>query len=844
MNRIRIIAAVTFLILSLHAAFAERINGTYKGANLAEALTDISKKSSRVKINFIYDKLETYPVSCSFDDASPIEAIRTCIGFYPVSIRTSGKNIFVEAIHDDLPKFSGIIRNISGQPVEFATIRIYNPADSSFITGGVSNADGYFVIPVMPCDAIVQISAIGLRRVERNMVVEGNKTFTLESDPIVLRNLNVVHNSISYRDNALIITPSKIEVEHSADIFQLLMQQPIPALYVDPLTHSVTIMGRKPIILVDGIERDSQYLLTLDPSKIAKFEYTTDVPQKYITNEIPVGLINIVLKERTNGGNTRVNLTQAVNAGFTTGGISASYNKGRSEFSISYNPNRRDYKNLYSEYQNILTGKDFVVNIDSRNNKTMKYFNHYLNFYWNYIASSKVSLSFTVNDAITDSHNTAHEARRDSYLGNVNRYSSVKNTSHSPLFDAYLRYTPTEADLIEVQITTQIQNLDYDRTLNDTMPDGQIEKYPSFVNTHYNFVKLTGSWIHNVNDNFRLEVSDNGYYARSRNLYHSIDQRYLNTEILNSLNARANFRFKNVNMGISTGLRYIRQSNITKKRTIFRNQSSISLWMPIGKLFNFSFYADYFPGHPTLSAITEMEQEYDGYLTTNGNASLKNPPIFELQQRLNFNKGKWWAQLQLSQYIAHHLSYYNTTYIGDHKFLTRPVNMNNNFVLNHSISAGARGIFNGHLSMNLTATHSYNLSNGHGFEFKKHLFNYSASVTGYYKNCSLTFMAGRNSSVFAMSVSKDTPSNRLLFDWNPTKGLNLQIGWWYIFNKDGHTSHNYIPANQVYSRDWVNDNYRMVTLGVSYNFNFGRKFDSKRRNLYISGGSADTKLVQ
>lgn len=64
MNRIRIIAAVSFLILSLHAAFAERINGTYKGANLAEALTDISKKSTRVKINFIYDKLETYPVSC------------------------------------------------------------------------------------------------------------------------------------------------------------------------------------------------------------------------------------------------------------------------------------------------------------------------------------------------------------------------------------------------------------------------------------------------------------------------------------------------------------------------------------------------------------------------------------------------------------------------------------------------------------------------------------------------------------------------------------------------------------------------------------------------------------
>ena len=63
-------------------------------------------------------------------------------------------------------------------------------------TGYVSSL--YFVIPVMPCDALVRISAIGLRRVERHMVVEGNKTFTLESDPIVLRNLTVVHNSISY----------------------------------------------------------------------------------------------------------------------------------------------------------------------------------------------------------------------------------------------------------------------------------------------------------------------------------------------------------------------------------------------------------------------------------------------------------------------------------------------------------------------------------------------------------------------------------------------------------------------------------------------------------------------
>ena len=71
-------------------------------------------------------------------------------------------------------------------------------------------------------------------------------------------------------------------------------------------------------------------------------------------------LINIVLKERTNGGNTRVNLTQTVNAGFTTGGISASYNKGRSEFAISYNPNRRDYGVFKSGYLRWVERKEIL----------------------------------------------------------------------------------------------------------------------------------------------------------------------------------------------------------------------------------------------------------------------------------------------------------------------------------------------------------------------------------------------------------------------------------------------------------------------------------------------------
>ena len=218
--------------------------------------------------------------------------------------------------------------------------------------------------------------------------------------------------------------------------------------------------------------------------------------------------------------------------------------------------------------------------------------------------------------------------------------------------------------------------------------------------------------------------------------------------------------------------------------------------------------------------------------------------MFNLSEQLSFNSGPWWAQLQMSQYMAHHLSYTTTTYLGNGKFLTRPENMNNNFNLRESLSVGGRGILGAHLTFNVTATHLFGSSCGAGWHFKRHMFLYSGSVTGYLGNCSLTFMCQRNASVFAMMYSHDTDSNRLHFDWSPVKGLNLQLGWWYVFNTDGSKTEDFNPVYHKYQRSYVFDNRRMVTIGVSWNFSFGRSSRNIRRTLGIQEGSIDASLVQ
>ena len=820
------------------------VTAEYNGVSLADAVADIASKSNTVKVNFIYDKLDEYSVKCTIDSMNPLDAIRTCIGFYPVNVRISGNRIFVEASHDELPRFSGRVSDTDGNPIEFATVRIFSPRDMSFMTGGVCNADGLFAIPVMPVDAIVRVSALGMKPIETVMKVVGETNFVMEENPVELRNVVVTHKSIVFRDNTLVTIPTALEVKHSADIFQLLMQQPVPGIFVDPVSQSLTVMGRNPVVLVDGIERDVEYLQTLNPSKVDRVEYTTDVPQKYITSEVPVGVLSIFMKERTDGGNIRANVTQAVTTGFTMGNVAATYNKGRSEFTFAYNLNRRDYHKMYVTGTESLEAHDMRIDIGSDAHNSRRFNNHSLSLGWNFTINPKMFLSVSLRDRIENSLNTSDARQTDSQKGDVQRSLRLHQNSNTPLADIYFQYKPGDRDLLEVQAATQIQNSDYDRMLADTLKSGVVEAFPSVVDMHFNHVRYNASWQHDINDAMRLEVAENGYYSRSRNQYRSIATRMVNHETSNHLSARLNMKVGRVNIGVGSGLRYITQRNSHKHRRILRNQSNLNLWLPIAKKFGFGFMASYFPGYPTLSAITEVEQDYDGYLINTGNASLKNPAVFNLSEQLSFNSGPWWAQLQMSQYMAHHLSYTTTTYLGNGKFLTRPENMNNNFNLRESLSVGGRGILDGHLTFNVTATHLFGSSCGAGWHFKRHMFLYSGSVTGYLGNCSLTFMCQRNASVFAMMYSHDTDSNRLHFDWSPVKGLNLQLGWWYVFNTDGSKTEDFNPVYQKYQRSYVFDNRRMVTIGVSWNFSFGRSTRNICRTLGIQEGSIDASLVQ
>lgn len=140
-----------YLIILLGAvAFPSSAQHVFRSTSLSDALIQLDESSKRYDVNFVYDELEDFTVSKTIKKGRSLpDAVREVCGFYPVKVRVKGRDIFVECIKKDRTKLMGRLIDGERQPVAYANITLFDPFDSTYIGGGVSNEAGDFVIPAV-----------------------------------------------------------------------------------------------------------------------------------------------------------------------------------------------------------------------------------------------------------------------------------------------------------------------------------------------------------------------------------------------------------------------------------------------------------------------------------------------------------------------------------------------------------------------------------------------------------------------------------------------------------------------------------------------------------------------
>ncbi|MBN2776631.1 MAG: TonB-dependent receptor [Bacteroidales bacterium] len=205
----------------------------------------------------------------------------------------------------------------SKAPIEFANIVIYSKRDSSIVTGGITDKNGYFKIDKVRYGKFyVDINFIGYgsHTIPEIMIKPDSKTLNLgkiylEINAEMLKEVSVeaTVNNVDYRLDRKVVNVNQDIISAGATAVEVL--ENVPSVETD-IDGNVSLRGTESfLVLVDGRPspiQGSEALQQIPANTIESIEIITNPSAKYEADGVG-GIINVVLKkEKRKGYNGQV----------------------------------------------------------------------------------------------------------------------------------------------------------------------------------------------------------------------------------------------------------------------------------------------------------------------------------------------------------------------------------------------------------------------------------------------------------------------------------------------------------------------------------------------------------
>ena len=291
---------ILFLLSFVQLSYAQRITRQYNNVSFSEALKDLNARQHKYTINFVYDELEDFKVTKSIRNSNVPNAIMQLIGFYPIRMTQVENNIMVECTQKSTFRYKGRILDERGNAAEYATIALLSPIDSTIVGHGVSNENGFFVIPSNSRKVLARISYIGYKTVSRIYNNTEMGVIRLHPKTMIVKGVVVKGDRPQYK-----ILPGGMEVaiEHTllskmANTFDVLNL--LPRVSVDG--QKISVFGKgAPIIYINNKRvHDNNEIVNITPDNIKSISVITSPGAEY-DGEVE-SVIRIRTKERRANG--------------------------------------------------------------------------------------------------------------------------------------------------------------------------------------------------------------------------------------------------------------------------------------------------------------------------------------------------------------------------------------------------------------------------------------------------------------------------------------------------------------------------------------------------------------
>ncbi|TXB63544.1 outer membrane beta-barrel family protein [Phaeodactylibacter luteus] len=328
----------------------------------------------------------------------------------------------------------------TGSPLEYATISAYQFADSSLVTGAVTEPDGTFTIELKNGKYYLVIDYISFQRLS-------TPPFELKpgSQSVDLGKIEMLPDAQTLAEVEVRAEKSRMQMSLDKRVFNVGKDlanlggsatdvlDNVPSVTVDA-EGAVSLRGSGGVrILIDGRPSgllggsDNSGLRQIPANLIDRIEVITNPSARYEAEGM-AGIINIILKkEKRNGLNGAVDLTAGYpdNYGLAVNG---NYRLNKWNFFANYGLSYRDSPgsgNLYQEvYDRNGIGPDTVFIQQQTRDRSRGGWGHTLRGGLDYAISESASLTGSVTYRTEDGNNTSELTYRD-YLFNLDTPTGI-----------------------------------------------------------------------------------------------------------------------------------------------------------------------------------------------------------------------------------------------------------------------------------------------------------------------------------------------------------------------------------------------------------------------------------
>lgn len=842
-------SAIIFLLCTFAMAMsAQHIQRNYHDRSMSDVLIDLDKASKRYKISFIYNELEDFTVTQNVKTANIPDAIRKVIGFYPMQMTVGDSLITVECMRKSERKLIGRLIDNHNLPVEFANIQLLNPKDSSFLCGGVSNANGDFVIPCQQKQALMKVSFVGYKTICKLVSIARIGNVRMQANSYLLKGVTVEAAKVVEKVDRQIIFPTKEQVKTASNGYDLLDNLSLPTIIVNRAERKVlSLKGGDVQIRINDVKASMQDVLALQPDEVTKVEFINVPGLKYGDSNLDA-VINYQVRRRYAGYVGGVSTMQGTKAGFNNSDGYFKYNVKKSEFSINYSfsyrsVEERSYESLGTYH--LPTGETLHRNYLGYDSPFL-YTTNNVQLGYNLSEPDKYTLNVRLNFY---NHNSPVRGMNQLYQesGKANQYlqNNRKMLEQIPSLDIYYSLNMPHdqnlaLNLVGTYIGTDYQYRMREYTFNKS-PDESVKNAPL---TDYSYDatgrkrSLIGEGTYSKNwkqmalsvgGQYNISHTDNIYVGSSNA---DTELKYSNLYLFTQLQGQQ--KWFSYQVGVGATRSSIHQGENGYSKWLFRPQ--VTLQAKASDRLSFKWSSKITSDIPSLSDLSELRQYSNSFEARDGNSGLK--PFTGYNNTLSAS----WNIPLMSVYLEGNWTYYDkpiaTSILpekredGSYLFVSKPKNQKSHNY-KHLLLTPEVHLIKDHLDLNLMCEYQNVKTKGLDYSHEFNYFSYGAEIRYMTGNWNIGYGAYKvEKSFWGEKTNGGEPTSNLAVTYS-YKNWQFGVLGLFVFYPHGCVYKDELFNKYVQQKNKVRlaDQGNMLVFAASFNFSHGRKYHTGSRKL-------------